>query len=144
MKTEISTYDQQAIDFLNATSTAITFKYKAFGKHFAGDTQSRAIWRVRIVNKLHSFSFDFGQSIAAGEEQPTPYDVLACLQKYDVGSFEDFCSEFGYEAYIYSDRTGAMIQNRTAKKIYNAVCKEYENVCKLWSDDQIEQLQEIN
>src|SRR5690606_35215363 len=25
---------------------------------------------------------------------PTAYDVLACLQKYDVGSFEDFCSGF--------------------------------------------------
>ena len=28
---------------------------------------------------------------------PDEYDVLACLVKYDVGTFEDFCLEFGYD-----------------------------------------------
>lgn len=28
---------------------------------------------------------------------PTLYDVIACIQKYDVGTFEDFCGEFGYD-----------------------------------------------
>ena len=63
---------------------------------------------------------------------PTAYDVLACLQKYDVGTFENFCSEFGYDE-----------DSRTAEKVYKAVCEEYLNVCKLWSDSEIEELAEI-
>lgn len=63
--------------------------------------------------------------------EPTNYDILACLQKYDVGSFEDFCSEFGYDE-----------DSRKAEKTYNAVCKEYEAVDRLFGDI-IEQLQEI-
>lgn len=64
---------------------------------------------------------------------PTAYSILACLTKYDVGSFEDFCSEFGYDE-----------DSKSAEKIYRAVCDEYTNVCKIWSDDEIETLQEIN
>lgn len=63
---------------------------------------------------------------------PTAYDVLSCLQKYDVGTFENFCSEFGYSE-----------DSRTAEKVYKAVCEEYLNVCKLWSDSEIEELAEI-
>lgn len=63
---------------------------------------------------------------------PAAYDVLACLQKYDVGSFEDFCSEFGYDT-----------DSRKSLKTYKAVVKEYDNVCKIWNDTEIEDLQEI-
>ena len=64
---------------------------------------------------------------------PTAYDVLVCLTKYDVGTFEDFCSEFGYDT-----------DSRSAKKTYKAVLKEYGNVCKIWNDSEIELMQEIN
>ena len=63
---------------------------------------------------------------------PTNYDILACLTKYEVGTFENFCSEFGYSE-----------DSRTAERIYNNVCKEYDNVCKIWSDEEIEELREI-
>lgn len=139
-------YQKQALDFLNATSTAITIKFKKYGRHFADDKQSRNIYRIKIANKLGSFSFDFGQSIYGTQknEAPSYYDVLACLTKYDVGSFDDFCSDFGYEQFIENANGTRMIENKAAKKTYNAVCKEYENVCKLWSYEQIEQLQAIN
>ena len=64
---------------------------------------------------------------------PTAYDVLACLTKNDPGTFEDFCSEFGYDE-----------DSRKAEKIYNAVLDEWRNVCALFTDEEIEQLQEIN
>ena len=64
---------------------------------------------------------------------PTAYDVLACLTKNDPGTFEDFCSEFGYDE-----------DSRKAEKIYNAVLDEWKNVCALFTDGEIEQLQEIN
>lgn len=64
---------------------------------------------------------------------PTNSSILSCLQKYEVGTFEDFCSEFDYSE-----------DSIAAEKTYKAVCKEYDNVCKIWNDSEIKELQEIN
>ena len=72
--------------------------------------------------------------------EPTPYDVLACLTKSEVKhsdsteeeNFEDFCSDFGYNS-----------DSIKAEKIYKAVCKEWDNVKMLWSDEEIEKLGEV-
>lgn len=68
--------------------------------------------------------------------KPTAYDILSCLQKYDVGDIEDFIWEFGYEIKKRGDLT--KIQN-----IYNAVVKEYNDVCRCFTPEQIEAMQEI-
>lgn len=65
-------------------------------------------------------------------EEPTPYSVLACLTKYDPESFEDFCSNFGYDT-----------DSIKATKVYKAVVDEWKNVAMLWNDSEIEELQEI-
>ena len=85
--------------------------------------------------KYH-FNYDFGNVV--GDKiikpiAPTLYDVLACLQKYEVGTFEDFCSEFGYGT-----------DSRNAKKTYKAVVKEYDKMCSLFSNDELEVLTEIS
>ena len=64
---------------------------------------------------------------------PSEYSILACLTKYDPESFEDFCSEFGYNE-----------DSRNAERTYSAVVKEWQNVCMIWTDDEIEELREIN
>ena len=64
--------------------------------------------------------------------KPNEYDVLSCLQKYDVGTFEDFCSEFGYNE-----------DSRTAKRIYFAVQRDYKNLLRIFNEDQMEELREI-
>ena len=64
---------------------------------------------------------------------PTLYDILSCLQKYEVGTFEDFCGDFGYDQ-----------DSRTALKTYKAVVKEYDKVCSLFSNEELEVLQMIN
>ena len=63
---------------------------------------------------------------------PTAYDVLACLQKHDVGTFEDFCCDFGYD-----------IDSRKALKTYLAVQDEAANVQRLFGDciDELEEIQ---
>ena len=63
---------------------------------------------------------------------PNEYDVLACLEKYDVGTFEDFCSEFGYDE-----------DSRTAERIYIAVIKEYKDLTRISTEKQMEELSEI-
>jgi hypothetical protein len=64
--------------------------------------------------------------------EPNNYDILCCLTKYDPGSFENFCSEFGYDT-----------DSKKADKTYLAVVNEWANVCALFNDDEINELSEI-
>jgi hypothetical protein len=92
--------------------------------------------------RLHKGVYVKPSSIGTGEtdawkknpdfKEPTPYAVLACLQKYDPGTFENFCSDFGYDT-----------DSRRAEKIYKAVQNEWTSINLLFSDSEIEQLQEI-
>lgn len=70
------------------------------------------------------------------EAIPTSYDILACLNKYDVGTMDDFMSEFGYEIKCVEDMTDFI-------NTYNAVVKEYQDICRCFTDEQIEKLREI-
>lgn len=66
-------------------------------------------------------------------EAPDFYDVLSCLQKYDISTFEQFCDEFGYDT-----------DSKKAEATYKAVKDEYLNLCALFSPDEMEVLREIN
>lgn len=136
MKTKISNYQQQAINFATKYGVKLTVNYSHYGPHFAGDKQSRHIFKCKLSRNRKSYIFNFGQSLNAGSEEPTLYDILTCLQKYDVGSYTDFCSEFGYTA--FNEVTDSKLQS----KLYNAVCKEYEGVLRVF-DGCMDELQEI-
>lgn len=62
---------------------------------------------------------------------PTIYDVLASLTKYDPETFEDFCSEYGYN-----------IDSRKAYDTFQVVDKEWHEVKRMFSDC-LDELQEI-
>ena len=82
-----------------------------------------------------NLQYDFGTAKADRIIRPVPpseYDVLSCLTKYDPESFEDFCSEFGYDT-----------DSKKADKVYSGVKEEWLNVCRMWSDSEIEELCEI-
>lgn len=126
-------YKKQAIDF----ATKYGIKLQVIGepeykRYFSDDKEYRFVFKLRLTRNNKSYTFSFGQSIAAGSQEPDMYSILACLTKYDVGSFDDFCSEFGYDT-----------DSRTAERTYKAVCKEFKAVDKLFSDI-IEELAEIN
>jgi len=92
--------------------------------------ESQLKYRIeRIISGLHFQACDKIHYPKA----PTPYDILAGLQNYEVGSFENFCDDFDYN-----------IDSKKAEKTYNAVLKEWQGVQKLWSDEEIALLQEIN
>lgn len=126
-------YQQQATDFLKATGTTFTASFKERGFYFQDDKDVRDIFVCVLKNENHRFRFTFGQSINNTGITPTAYDVLASLTKYEVGSFENFCDEYGYNT-----------DSRSAYKTYKAVLKEWKNVERLFTADQIEMLQEIN
>ena len=66
----------------------------------------------------------------------TEYHILSSLEKYDVGSIDDFISEFGYTVKKLKDMTNIL-------NIYNAVVEQYRNLCRCFTEEQIEQLREI-
>lgn len=63
---------------------------------------------------------------------PTAYDILACLTKYNPGTFEDFCGDFGYDT-----------DSRSAEKTYHAAMKEYGDLAQIFSPEELEEMEEI-
>lgn len=169
MKTD---YEQQAVDFLTSTNTTFQANFLTWGKHFEDDKEGRDIYEITLQRGPRKYTFNFGQSIRnsckwepltayarqrmplIGDSaqsvmrkynlaqfdfrennhysSPTAYDVLACLTKDDPGTFENFCNEFGYDT-----------DSRKAEKTYHAVVDEYQMVCALWNEEELEQLREI-
>ena len=128
-------YNKQALGFLRATKTTIRSKFLKYDYHFEDDKDKRDIYLITISRGNKSFSFNFGQSLVnsgSGEISPDSYDILSCLQKYEVDDLQEFCNEFGYDT-----------DSIKANKIYKAVAKEWDNVQKIWTDAEINQLQEI-
>lgn len=82
-----------------------------------------------------SYNVQENKELAAKKKAAVPsvYDVLACLQKYDPGTFEDFCLNYGYDE-----------DSRTAERVYFAVQKEYAQLTRLFTPGQMEELAEIN
>jgi hypothetical protein len=111
----------------------LTIKDVQYKKYFPEDKQPRYVFKLQLKRRGNgSYTFNFGQSIAAGAEEPTLTEVLECLQKYDVGDFEEFCSTFGYDN-----------DSRTAERTYKAVCKEYEAMSRLFTSEELELLNNI-
>jgi len=94
--------------------------------------ESKAVIERHIRNTIN-FDYIYKIDSIHYPKAPNEYDILACLQKYDVGTFKDFCLEFGY------DEDSIM-----ANKTYQAVCNEFKDVQTIWTDEEIELLQEIN
>ena len=124
-------YQQHANEFATKNGIKLKINFSKYGKHFADDKDSRYIFNCTLSRNRKKYTFNFGQSIAAGNETPTMYDILTCLEKYENANFEDFCDNYGYN----NDSIKAL-------KTYKAVSKEYKNVFRLFGDI-MEELQEI-
>lgn len=125
-------YQEQANTFAQAKKITLTINGSKYGKHFTDDKESRYIFNCTLKHNRKQYTFNFGQSISAGMQEPTIYDVLSCLQKYDVGTFDDFCGDFGYNN-----------DSIKAHKTYLAVEREYNNMLRVFGADLLEQMQEI-
>lgn len=90
-------------------------------------TEDRVKGEIKRIQKLDKLKAVFVKG-----KQPTLYDVLTCLQKYDVGTFENFCDDYGYDN-----------DSRTAEKTYKAVVKEFQAMERLFNSEELEVLQMI-
>lgn len=130
-----SPYEKQANDLLSEMGVSFTSKFKRHGKYFIGDNDTRDIYACVFARDTDTLTITFGQSISNsnGITPPTAYDVLACLTKSDPGTFENFCSEMGYDS-----------DSRKAEKIYKSVCEEWAKVTQFFTDAEVGQLQNIS
>lgn len=150
-------YIKQATDFLQKTYSKMKIEYVglAVNKEWK-EKEKRCLYEITLTFPRGSMTFDFWDSIrntrirtmpfdaynvqankelAAKKKAAVPsvYDVLACLQKCDPGTFENFCSDYGYDE-----------DSRTAIRVYLAVQNEYTQLTRLFTPEQMEELAEIN
>ena len=126
-------YTKQANNFANKFGVKLSvIGEPEYRKYFANDKKQRFVFKLRLTRNKKQYTFTFGQSISEGSNKPNLYQCLTCLTKYDPYSFEDFCSEYGYDN-----------DSRSAEKVYNAVCKEYAAVERLFGDclDELSEIQ---
>ena len=97
----------------------------------------RFVYEVTIERGDKSYTFEFTGSEYdyMHNEEANAYDVLACLQKYEVGTIDDFVYEYDYGTDKHSISE--------IMSTYEAIKNEYENVYNLFRDCMIE-LREIN
>jgi hypothetical protein len=133
----MSEYEKQANDFLKRHGIKFKFTYIDFATYFEGDREQRNIYRLALTRKDSRirYSTRFGASIHMTQNRidPTSYDLLTCITKNDPGSFEDFCSEYGYDT-----------DSRSAMRTYHKVKRDWMKVEKFFSQDELNELDKIN
>jgi hypothetical protein len=120
--------EKQALDFLEKTGCKMEINFKENRKYFLNDKEPRDVYEIKITRGSRAWSFDFVNLIYNTGIKPTSYDILACLTKYEPSSFDEF---------------GDDTDSKTADRVYEAVKEEWLNVCRIWNQEEIEELQLI-
>ncbi len=127
-------YEVNAANMANKMGVTLSLKLLKRAKYFQSDDEDRDIYEITMVRGPHTFVFTFGQSISDTRTNTPPsiYSILACLQKYEVGTLEEFCNEFGYDS-----------DSRKVENTYKSVANEYAEMAKMFTPDELEILSEI-
>lgn len=165
-------YIAQADKFLADTGTTLEVTYLRTAPYFHGDKDSRDIYQFTLKNARGSYTSEFGNSLCATEARelaqkyrgfcsvwdvshkeearikaaikihkahPTPnsYDILAGLEKYEVSPiFENWASELGYDSTPMSGYP-------KIRAMHDACLVQYSAIRRMFTEEQMEQLQEI-
>lgn len=142
-------YETDTNAFLNFCTANIKMQYLGKDYPIWDERRLHDMYYITILTMRNRMSFKFYDSIFNTEKNdkrtqfsqkrrvyPTSYDVIACLNKYDVGSLEDFMFEYGFEIKERGDFQKIMAT-------YNGCCEEYHNLCKCFTKEQMEIMREI-
>lgn len=173
MKTEISTYEQQAIDFLAKNGITFEFKFLRHGSMCWDKTgKTRDIYTLILRRGRHNMSVEFGQSIAhSGEwmvKDKNPKFCRVFHNKADAmelhykihssGGVVKNPNKENPTAYSmltaitknnpgtfdeFCDEFGYSNDSISANETWQAVREEWYIVRDFFSKDELEQLQEI-
>ena len=134
-----SEYNQQAIDFLIESKTKINIEFNGLAKtSWSSDKVNQ--YEVTLKNDRHEWTYEFCDSVRNTEDGKSAkfdfYSVLACMDVNVTESFDDFCSDFGYEFKNESEYI-------KIKKTHLACVEQMNELKKLFTADQLEKLGEI-
>lgn len=166
----MSEYTEQAEQFLKDTGTTFTIEYQFTGPYFQGDKDKRDVYRFTLKNAKGEYSGTFGDSIRNTEDRataakyrvsstwhpdskvedkikaaikrhkaqpkPSAYDILAGLEKYEPDTFNNWANELGYSEQPISEYPNVL-------KIWTSCVEQYRGLRKIFTEEQMEQLQEI-
>lgn len=170
--TNISTFEQQANQFLTSTNTDFKIDFLKNDTHFDGETECRDIYKVTLKRGSRKYIFNFGQSTSkskkyldtlnGNEFTPTGACLKGRLKVINLSFLLDFCKEVKgipptsydvlacltkspvYDFADFCSEYGYNEDSRSAYKTYKAVKREWENIAILYSDEEITRLQEIS
>ena len=105
---------------------------------------------LELSYKGNSYRFTFHDSVYAYmhneklDKNNALYSVIQDSNAYEyTRNFSDFCKEFGYSEYTETFYPYyRIVKNSKAKKVYNACLKTYEALHEIFSDDELEKLQD--
>lgn len=140
---DFSEYEQAARAFLEKTGARFQARYLGdFEKcrEWGEDNEGRAgridgrgecvpVFRVRIATAAGSMVVRFRGSVndwRRGVVVVGVYDVLACLQKWDPGAFDDFADEMGYFPISSS------AAYKRARSVWRGCVREAAGVARVW------------
>lgn len=137
-------YEQNAKDFLLRCGATMTFERVGIVPEPFGDGDYKVMmFFIQIITPLGTMNVYFYDSLFNTEAyrsnenyHPSEYDVLSAVQKYDVGTIDDFVSEYGFEVKKWSDV-------KRIEKTYKLCKKEYEGLRRIFTEEQMEELREI-
>ena len=138
----MSEYEAQANEFLSKSGTKMTISRIGEVEGFPFDDKD-SMWhdkyQVTLSRDGKQYRFQFYGSFYDWQhnKRPSRYDVLACVEKYEVpDKLEDFAAEFGYDLESSKDY-------KRVNRIWEACKKQYEKLLWLFGDEFMEQLQQI-
>lgn len=129
-------YIQIAKDFISNTGCNIDIKFNGLGLNRDwGDKTLRNTYSVTIVTPRGEMTIKYWDSVynTKHDIKPSEYDILSCLQKNDCGTFEAFCYAFGYDT-----------DSMRAFRIYQRCVEEYNDLCRIFTEEQMEKLRKID
>ena len=135
----MSEYIKQARDFLAACNATmeISLTGKAYPLWDDGCLHNQYLFVIKTpLGEMRDYFYDSAYNTSKGINGVNEYDILSCLEKYDVGTIDDFVSEFGYEVHKWDDV-------RRIERTYKAVVRQYNALCKIFTPEQMEKLREI-
>lgn len=134
-------FHEQAMNFCKNNNILISCEYLKTDFYFDDDTEKRDIYRIYIekfgfdnTTIIDEYKLKFGDSLTNTKSNPKKYynghnqedlaySVLTSITKYEPGTFNDFCNDYGYDS-----------DSRKAKKLYEEVHKEWKAVARIFHD----------
>ena len=131
-------YQQQASDFLAKYGISFSFKLANTKRPSWDENRQCNHFVVTFKKGRRSISFDFFDSVhnfQKGIKELGAYSVLACCSSeiYCPETFEEFCVDYGYEA--YSSYNGK--KNQQSAKTFAALKKQSVKLQKFFDTEEM-------